>query len=395
MIEPVPQAEDDVKKDLAKLYQVEFGKRPDIITSAPGRINLIGEHTDYNDGFVLPMAIDRRTYTAAGRRGGKLFIAFSKELGKKTSFEILSGRFENSNFWVNYIKGACTFLSTMKSIDGINFAVGSTVPRGSGLSSSAAYVVSVIEAVSHLYDIPLQDVEIPKLAQRIENEFIGVQSGIMDPFIAKFARKETALLIDTRSLEYQYVPLLHDCSMLICVTGTKRALATTEYNKRRQQCGDALAILSKKCGKKFDALRDVTLDELKGVEHEMDRVLYLRALHVVTENERVIKTVSALKKDMRSLAGKLMLESHMSLRTNYEVSSPELDAFVEISEQLEGVYGARMTGAGFGGSAICLIDSNQEDELAKEIAHKYMERGFESGSVFIARAGSGSRVETP
>jgi galactokinase len=393
VIEPVPQVEEDIKKELVKLYQLEFGKRPDIITSAPGRVNLIGEHTDYNEGFVLPIAIDRRTYIAAGKRGGKLFIAFSKELGKKTSFEVLSGRFEHSNFWVNYIKGACTLLNSVKSIDGINFAVGSTVPRGSGLSSSAAYVVSIIEAVSRLYDIQLKDIEVPTLAQQIENEFVGVHSGIMDPFVAKFAREGTALLIDTRSLEYQYVPLLRDCSILVCVTGAKRALATTAYNKRREQCRQALSTLSDKLNKKFCALRDVTLDELKNVEHEMDHLLYLRALHVVTENERVIKTASALKKELKSLVGKLMLESHMSLRTNYEVSSPELDAFVEISEPLEGVYGARMTGAGFGGSAICLVDSNRENELAPEIARKYREHGFESGNVFIARTGCGSRVE--
>ncbi|MFZ1083282.1 MAG: galactokinase [Candidatus Kryptoniota bacterium] len=389
----MPKVEEDIKKDLVKLYQLEFGKRPDIITSAPGRINLIGEHTDYNEGFVLPIAIDRRTYTAAGKRGGKLFIAFSKELGKKTSFEILSGKFEHSNFWVNYIKGACTLLNNVKTVDGINFAVGSTVPRGSGLSSSAAYVVSIIEAVSHLYDMQLKDLEVPILAQKIENEFVGVQSGIMDPFVAKFAREGNALLIDTRSLEYQYVPLLSDCSILVCVTGVKRALATTEYNNRRQQCRQSLSILSGKLNKKFSALRDVALDDLKSVEHEMDRLLYLRVLHVVTENERVIKTVSALKKKLKSIVGKLMLESHMSLRTNYEVSSPELDTFVEISEQLEGVYGARMTGAGFGGSAICLVDSNQEEELAEEISRKYKERGFESGNVFIARTGCGSQVE--
>lgn len=390
-VEPV--VEGDIKKDLIKLYREEFGKPPDIVTSAPGRINLIGEHTDYNDGYVLPLAIDRRTYTAAGKRGGELFIAFSKELGKKTSFEILPGRFEHSNFWVNYIKGACSLLSGGKLIEGTNFAVGSTVPRGSGLSSSAAYVVSVIEALVHLYEISLKEIEIPILAQRIENEFVGVQSGIMDPFVAKFAREGFALLIDTKSLECEYIPMPKDCSMLVCVTGVKRALATTEYNKRRQQCQEAVTRLSEILNKKLTSLRDVTIEELKNVDGEMDHTLYLRALHVVTENNRVLKTGAALMSGDKRFVGDLMLESHMSLSNNYQVSGPELDAFVDIAESLEGVYGARMTGAGFGGSAICLVDSENEDELAVKIAREYRNRGYENGSVFVARTGSGSRVE--
>ncbi|MCL4539730.1 MAG: galactokinase [Bacteroidetes bacterium] len=385
--------EEDIRKELFKLYRLEFGKSPEVIASAPGRINLIGEHTDYNEGFVLPIAIDRRTYTAAGKRGGKLFIAYSKELGKKTSFEMFPGRFEHSNFWVNYIKGACSLLNDVKSVEGTNFAIGSTVPRGSGLSSSAAYVVSIIEAVSYLYDIRLKNIEVPMLAQRIENEFVGVQSGIMDPFVAKFAQTENAILVDTRSLDYEYVPVPPDCSILVCVTGIKRALATTEYNKRRQQCQQAVDALSERLDRKLNSLRDVTVDELKNVEGEIEQVLYMRALHILTENDRALKAAAALKKDDRELVGKLMLESHMSLRTNYEVSSPELDAFVEIGEQLDGVYGARMTGAGFGGSAICLVDADDEESLATEIDRRYKERGYENGSVFIARSGSGSVLE--
>ncbi len=387
------EVEQDIRKELFKLYRLEFGKSPEVVASAPGRINLIGEHTDYNEGFVLPIAIDRRTYTAAGRRGGSLFIAYSKELSKKTSFEILPGRFEHSNFWVNYIKGACALLSEIKIVEGTNFAIGSTVPRGSGLSSSAAYVVSIIEAVSYLYGIKMKDIDIPVLAQRIENEYVGVQSGIMDPFVAKFAREENAVLIDTRSLEYEYVPLPPDCSILVCVTGVKRALATTEYNKRRQQCQQAVEALSLKLDKQFRSLRDVTMGELESVVGEIDDVLYMRALHILTENDRAVKAASALMNDDKELVGKLMLDSHMSLRSNYEVSSPELDAFVEIGEQLDGVYGARMTGAGFGGSAICLVNSDIENELVTEIARRYKDRGYENGNVFIARSGGGSVIE--
>ncbi len=385
--------EQDIRKELIRLYREEFGKSPEIVTSAPGRINLIGEHTDYNGGFVLPVAIDRRTYTAAGRRGGDLFIAFSKELSKKTSFEIEPGKFEHSNFWVNYIKGACTLLNDVKSVKGVNFAIGSTVPRGSGLSSSAAYVVSIIEAVARLYDIRLKEIEIPLLAQRIENEFVGVQSGIMDPFVAKFARENSALLVDAHSLEYKHVPISPNCSLLVCVTGVKRALATTEYNKRRQQCQTAVVSLSELLRREICSLREVSLEELEGVRAEMDPTLFARALHVITESQRALQTFAALEKGDLGLVGKLMLESHMSLRSNYEVSSPELDTFVEIAEQSEGVYGARMTGAGFGGSAICLVDASLEEELSAEISEKYKERGYEDGYVFIARTGSGSRVE--
>ncbi len=392
-IEPGALVQEDIKRELVRLYREEFGKSPDIVTSAPGRINLIGEHTDYNGGYVLPVAIDRRTYTAAGRRGGDLFIAFSKELGKKTSFEIQSGKFEHSNFWVNYIKGACSLLSDLKPVKGVSFAIGSTVPRGSGLSSSAAYVVSIIEAVSRLYDIQLKDIEVPILAQRIENEFVGVQSGIMDPFVAKFARANNAILVDARSLEFSYVPISEGCSILVCVTGVKRALATTEYNKRRQQCQQAVAVLSEKLDRQVESLREVRLDELRGVQDEMDPTLFARALHVITESRRAVETSAALQKNELDVVGKLMLESHMSLRSNYDVSSPELDTFVEIAEQLDGVYGARMTGAGFGGSAICLVNSEREQELAAEIESRYKDRGYEDGYVFIARTGGGSQVE--
>jgi len=389
----VPAMEGDIKKDILKLYREEFGKLPDIVTSAPGRINLIGEHTDYNQGYVLPVAIDRRTYTAAGKRGGELFIAFSKELGKKTSFEILPGRFEHTNFWVNYIKGACTLLSKNKLIQGTNFAIGSTVPRGSGLSSSAAYVVSIIEAITHLYGIELKEMEIPIMAQQIENEFVGVQSGIMDPFVAKFAREGSGLLIDTKTLEYQHIPMPSDCSMLVCVTGVKRALATTEYNNRRLQCQKALVCLSTVLNKELTSLREVTSDDLKDIDGKMDHTLYLRALHVVTENDRVVKTGAALLNGDKKFVGELMYESHKSLADNFQVSGPELDTYVEIAQRLDGVYGARMTGAGFGGSAICLVDSSKEDELVAKIAHEYKRRGFENGNVFIARTGCGSRVE--
>ncbi len=388
-----PMVEGDVKKDLLRVYREEFGKLPDIITSAPGRINLIGEHTDYNQGYVLPIALDRRTFTAAGKRGGELFIAFSKELGKKTSFEILPGRFEHTNFWVNYIKGACKILSAQKKIEGTNFAIGSTVPRGSGLSSSAAYVVSIIEAIAHLYGVNLKDIEVPAIAQRIENEFVGVQSGIMDPFVAKFAREGSALLIDTKSLDYQYIPIPGNCSILVCVTGVKRALATTEYNRRREQCQEAVTCLSALLDKELTSLRDVTFDELINVDGKMDRILYMRALHVVTENDRVVKTGAALLNGDTKFVGNLMYESHISLCNNFQVSGPELDAYVEIAQELDGVYGARMTGAGFGGSAICLVDSNKEDELAAKITLEYKRRGFENGSVFIARSGCGSRIE--
>jgi galactokinase len=390
-IEPV--IEGDIRKDIVRIYREEFGKLPDIVTSAPGRVNLMGEHTDYNQGYVLPIAIDRRTFTAAGKRGGELFIAFSKELGKKTSFEMMSGRFEHTNFWVNYIKGACSLLGAQKKFDGTNFAIASTVPRGSGLSSSAAYVVSIIEAISHLYGITLEDKDVPVMAQRIENEFVGVQSGIMDPFVAKFAREGFALLIDTKTLEYQHIPMPKDCSILVCVTGVKRALATTEYNRRRQQCLDAVERLSTLLDRTVTSLREVAIDELKSINGKLEPILYMRALHVVTENDRVVKTSAALLNGDLKFVGQLMFESHMSLCENFQVSGPELDAYVDIAQNLDGVYGARMTGAGFGGSAICLVDSSKENELVAKIAHEYKRRGFEDGTVFVAHTGSGPRIE--
>jgi len=383
----------EAKKELYKLFRTEFGRSPDVISSAPGRINLMGEHTDYNDGFVLPVAIDRRTYTAAGRRGGKLFIAFTKELGKKTSFDISTNRFERSNFWANYLKGAALLLNKYGAIQGTNFAIASTVPRGSGLSSSTAFVVSAVESLIHLYNLNVDKSEIPKIARQIENEFVGVQSGIMDPFVVTFAKANTAILLDTRNLQYEYIPFPKNLSILVCVTGLKRALANTEYNRRREECQQAVSALSKITGREIKSLRDVTLQDLDGAVNELPSLLYRRAIHIVTENERVHQMANALRESNLTYAGKLMIESHLSLRSNYEVSSRELDSFVEVAEQLYGVYGARMTGAGFGGSVVCLANSEAEEELAKEISQKYKERGFDSGSVFIARTGSGLQIE--
>jgi galactokinase len=334
-----------------------FDRAPDAIAEAPGRVNLLGEHTDYNSGFVLPIAIAQRTRVAMAQAPGETIELHARELGSTVSFAL--GRVPNEHF-ATYVYG-CLQLAREHgaNIGGLQIHVESTVPMGVGLSSSAALEVATLRCLRQLYGLSIDDVEIARLAQRAEIEFAGVNCGIMDQMASSLADTQRALLLDTRSLERRVVDLPNGTAVLVIDSGVARSLASSGYNKRRAECEEACRLLG------VGSLRDVTeVDRLESLPDVLKR----RARHVVTENARVLAAV-----DCRDPAqfGELMNASHASLRDDYEVSTPELDRLVALLQAQPQVFGARLTGAGFGGACVALCRSGSEREVADAVLPQY------------------------
>jgi galactokinase len=373
-------------------FRQHFGKEPALVATAPGRVNLIGEHTDYNDGFVFPAAIDRVTAIAAGHRDDEQMEIYSANLKSRhlTPLADLSPRKTAS--WSNYSKGVAFLLRDRGcALGGVNLSIYSTVPRGGGLSSSAALEVATAKALMALFDFSISDIDVIKLCQRAEHESVGVQCGIMDQFISCLGRMNHAMFLDCRSLSYDHAPLPPHLDLLICDTGIRRGLATSEYNIRRNECSTAVSVLSGVLPR-VNALRDVSYEQFLEHQQLLDPIVRRRAKHVISENERVEEARIALQNSDLSRFGKLMYDSHMSLQHDYEVSCPELDAMVDICAEEEGVYGARMTGAGFGGSVICLVDDSFTARVQERILEEYPEHTGKTPVLTICTADDGAHV---
>jgi galactokinase len=334
---------------LARAFVALFGAPPDVAARAPGRVNLIGEHTDYNGGFVLPVAIPLDTEVQLRRRADRDVRAWSTafpDAGLVTFDMDVSRR---SGGWADYLRGIVHVLRERGVTSGIDVRVDSRVPPGSGLSSSAALLVAAARALREAFDLAIDDREIALLARRAEHEFVGAPVGIMDQMACSLAGERDALLLDTRSLTYSRVPLPPGAGLLVIDSGLRHAHASGEYRVRRQECERAAASLG------VESLRDVTIDDLDriaGLPAPLDK----RARHVVTENRRVLETVDAFNRGDLKRAGQLFLESHASLRDDFDVSVPEIDALVASAAAQHGCYGARITGGGFGGSIVALVD---------------------------------------
>ncbi len=314
---------------------------------SPARVNLIGEHTDYNDGYVMPVATDLEMMCHFKRRNDRTVKVSSKELGN-TTFKIGDDRREGS--WSDYLKGVALYLSERYDLGGWEGSIDSSIPIGSGLSSSAALEVLSAKIFQHVSSFEITPIELAKICKRAENEFVGVRCGIMDQFIITLGKKGSAIFLDCRSLDYEYVPIPEEMGLLVVDTGGRRELAKSEYEKRRRECEEASKILKK-------SLRDADKSEVL----ELPNPLNKRALHVVQENKRVLAARKALIENDLESFGDLLLQSHNSLKDLYEVSSEELDRAVELAKKA-GALGARMTGAGFGGCAIAVVD---RDSIAK------------------------------
>lgn len=350
-----------------------FGGEPRIF-SAPGRVNLIGEHTDYNDGFVLPMAIDRRTYVVAAARSDRMIRCVSAGFDGQVEFE-LSADLKPANDWANHVRGmAANLLRDEFEIRGMDMLIFSDVPVGSGLSSSAALEIASGFAMLKMSDQLVDLVDLALMAQRAEQEFIGTQCGMMDQYIACLGIKDHALLIDCRTLEYEAVALNFDqVKLVVCNSMVNHDLASSEYNQRKSECDEAVRHLPGHLPG-LQSLRDVEVEEFDQWAEALPDIIRRRANHVITENARTLAAVESLKRKDWPQFGKLMFASHESLREDYQVSCRELDWLVEFASHFDGLFGARMTGGGFGGCTINLVDSEKTENFVAEITKAYRDK---------------------
>ena len=361
--------------------------------SAPGRVNLIGEHTDYNDGFVLPCAIGFQTWMAVAARSDSKLVLCSENFPEKFEFDATNLPAQKIGAWCDYVLGvAATLQKFGHKISGANVLVKGEVPIGSGLSSSAAVEVASALAFLHLSGGSPALPEIAKLCQQAENNFVGARVGIMDQFVSCLGKEGYALLLDCRSLEYKTIPVPNNIRIVICNTMVKHQISGGEYNKRREECEEAAKLLSKWYGG-IRALRDVSLKQLQAHSSEMPKKIYNRALHVVSENRRVMDTVDALMRGDLDEAGQLMRESHRSLRDLYEVSCKELDIMVDVAEGLPGYRGGRMTGGGFGGCTVNLVNAPDAEAFAEQIAVRYREKTGIQPDTYISFPANGASAE--
>ncbi|MDH7481304.1 MAG: galactokinase [Armatimonadota bacterium] len=378
---------------LKEKFEEVFAGPPKVIVRAPGRVNLIGEHTDYNDGYVLPIAIDREILIAASKSSDSMFHLYSDNFDRIAVFSLDNIQKDPENKWSNYPRGVAWMLQKRrKHIEPTNMVIHGDVPLGAGLSSSAAFEVASAMAFQALYGFEMTGEEMALLCQAAENKFVGVNCGIMDQFISRLGSKDHALFIDCRTLESSPVPLpSEEVKVIVADTTRKRGLVDSEYNVRRAQCEEAVSILRRYLPH-IRALRDVTVSDFRRYGHHLPPTVRRRAEHVITENERVLKSTEALRHGKLSIFGRLMNQSHESLRDLYEVSCRELDALVEAAWKIPGVYGSRMTGAGFGGCTVSLVANEAVDEFLERVPQDYKARIGITPHVYVCSPSDGAAV---
>ena len=377
---------------IEEVFQRIFTSPPEVVVRAPGRVNLIGEHTDYNEGFVLPAAIDRAITYAGRRRADRRVRVYSNDFQASAEFDLDNIQKASENTWSNFLRGVSKFLEADgHRLTGADIAFGGDVPREAGLSSSAAVEVGATAFWNKLLGLELDPVYVVKLSRRTENEFVGVPCGIMDQFISALGRRDHALFLDCRDLTYRHVPLRADVKIVVCNSGVKRALAQSEYEVRLKECREAVKWIAA-TGRAVKSLRDVQPFDIEAAHGKMDNLLWRRAHHVVSENERVLEAVRVLESGDLERFGELMNQSHESLRHDYEVSSKELDTLVELARQQPGVLGARMTGAGFGGCTVNLVRADAAGGFAQAVAEGYEKALGLKAEIYVCRASDGALV---
>jgi len=359
---------------------------------APGRVNLIGEHTDYNDGFVMPMAIEKEITMLIQLRPDRKVKFYSLDYDQMVEYDLDNFKYDEENIWANYILGVIDEIQKLgEKLQGFNLMFTGNVPQGSGLSSSAALEVVTALSISDLHKIKMDGVEMALLAQRAENNFVGVQCGIMDQYISRLGQKDHALLIDCRSNDYELVPFKNDnYQIVICNSKVERGLVDSEYNQRRNECNQAVEFFAKNENAEVSALRDLDLETVEKYKDQLAENVYKRAHHVVSENERVLESQKALKADDMLKFGELMYASHRSLSEDYEVSCKELDILVDLAAA-ENITGARMTGAGFGGCTVNLVKKDKLEDFVDTIKVKYKEKTGIEPEVYVSNPGNGAR----
>ena len=394
--------------DIRQKFEESFGCQPTTVVRAPGRVNLIGEHTDYNDGYVLPVAIDLSILMAAAPRPDRQVVLHALDFEQRTEFSLDDIQHDAQYPWSDYQRGVAFFLQERGfELPGVNAVISGDIPVGSGLSSSAAVEVAAAYTWQVLSGFPLSRVGLALLCQQAENEFVGMKCGIMDQFISTLGQRDHALLIDCRTLEHEAVNLPWRSSrtrsapaeretsfatprgefsstrlgagegaprppatIVVCDTMKRRGLVDSEYNARRRECEEGMRLLQKHLPR-IKALRDISPAQFERYQGDLPEVVRRRCRHIVYENERVLQSVEALRGNDLATFGRLMNDSHISLRDDYQVSCRELNVMVEAAWQVEGVYGSRLTGAGFGGCTVSLVAGEAVERFRAHVAAEY------------------------
>lgn len=386
-------------QDLNKLWKIFNEKYTDTglikgAFSAPGRVNLIGEHTDYNEGFVLPMAIEKKIIMLGQLRNDRLVQVFDLVYKTKIKFSLDALTPLKKDTWANYLMGVMDEIQKAGyPLQGVNLIFRSDIPQKAGLSSSAALEVVTALTMAKLNLLEIKPLEMAHLCRRAENNFVGVACGIMDQYVSCLGQKNYALFIDCRSNDYELIPFKdHNFQIVICNSKVQRRLIDSEYNKRREECKIAAEFFNHKLKREIRALRDVTIDEYKKYQRQLPEVIARRAKHVILENYRVQAGVQALREENFLAFGQLMVESHQSLKEDYEVSCAELDLLVNLALKQKGVLGARMTGAGFGGCTVNLIEKNYIGAFKESIKNKYKKITGIIPDIYLTPPAEGAKV---
>jgi len=382
---------DGFSRSLKERFQNCYHATPRVFI-APGRVNLIGEHTDYNDGFVMPAAIDRYTMVAVSESSNQVLSVSSDQYADTVEVPLNALKGAPRKHWSDYIRGVAALLQARGAVlSGANIVISSQVPLGAGLSSSASLEVSVALALATISGHRINDMDLARLCQTAEHEFAGTRCGIMDQFIVVFGQAGRALMLDCRSLESQSFVSPVELRIVICNSMVKHEHAAGEYNRRREDCELGVKVLRQYLPK-IRALRDVTLSDLQAHQAQLPPQVYRRCRHVITENQRVLDAAAALQSGDLDAFSRLMHESHQSLRDDYEVSCRELDVLVELASHCKGVFGSRMTGGGFGGCTVNLVTTEQVDTFQSVVSQRYKQATGKDCEVYVCSAAQGARA---
>lgn len=380
----------NLKTKVLEIFADKFGYPATITIKAPGRVNLIGEHTDYNDGFVLPCAIDYETVIACAQRNDRQIRVIAADYDNEEDSFSLDEPILHSDAhpWANYVRGVVKHLMLRnKDFSGADMVISGNVPQGAGLSSSASLEVAVGQALKSLYDLPLDGVALALNGQEAENQFVGCNCGIMDQLISALGKENHSLLIDCRSLETRAVSMPKNAAVVIINSNVKRGLVDSEYNARREQCEVAARFFGVK------ALRDVDPALFFSIEDELDPVVSRRARHVITENDRTLAAADALASGDLKRMGELMAESHASMRDDFEITVPQIDKLVEIVKEVIGDKGGvRMTGGGFGGCIVALVPQDMVEKVRHAVEEKYQAHSGLKETFYVCTASQGAGV---
>ncbi|NQY37605.1 MAG: galactokinase [Alteromonadaceae bacterium] len=388
MAQLFPEQQHSAQQKLAQqLFEQQFQRVAELVCYAPGRVNLIGDHTDYNDGFVLPTAINYGTTIAASTREDNLVKVYAHDCDQQTNeFSLNEISFDQQMMWSNYVKGTLqALIKKHHDIKGANLVVTGNVPQGAGLSSSASFEIAILKAFSQLYQLDLDGISAALIGQQAENDFVGCNCGIMDQLISAMGQQGHAMLLDCKDLSFEDAPIPANLTLFIVNSNVKRGLVDSEYNLRREQCEQVAEHFG------VSALREVSLTQLNADKEHIDPELFKRARHVISENARAVATLKALKNNDMATISVAMKESHASLRDDFEVTTKELDGLVEMIAKVLGAKGGvRMTGGGFGGCVVALVPTTMVEQVKDVVENNYEKEFGLKPSIYICTATQGA-----